>query len=91
MACRAGHCRMYADQKRGDPVNQPEWFLGKAGGAMDMANQNRIKKAAERFAADKVVVILGGAEAESAGLNAETFINGGPALARPMLLPTYDG
>jgi len=51
---------------------------------MDMANQTRVKEAAEKFGADKVVVILGGAEAESAGLTAETVINGDPTYAGPL-------
>jgi hypothetical protein len=32
---------------------------------MDMANQSRIKDAAEKYGAENVVVVLGGAEAES--------------------------
>ena len=61
---------------------------------MDMANQSRIKETAEKFGTDKVVVILGGAEAESAGLTAETVINGDPTYAGPLTnialkLPVY--
>lgn len=61
---------------------------------MDMANQARIKETAEKFGSDKVVVILGGAEAESAGLTAETVINGDPTYAGPLTnialnLPVY--
>lgn len=61
---------------------------------MDMANQARIKETAEKFGSDKVVVILGGAEAESAGLTAETVINGDPTFAGPLTnvalnLPVY--
>lgn len=71
-----------------------ECFVWTAAGAMDMANQNRIKETAERHGADKVVVILGGAEAESAGLTAETVINGDPTYAGPLTnvalhLPVY--
>lgn len=51
---------------------------------MDMANQARIKETAEKYGADKVVVILGGAEAESAGLTAETVIAGDPTYAGPL-------
>jgi len=51
---------------------------------MDMANQTRIKEVAEKFGTDKVAVILGGAEAESAGLTAETVINGDPTYAGPL-------
>lgn len=61
---------------------------------MDMANQARIKETAEKYGADKVVVILGGAEAESAGLTAETVIAGDPTYAGPLTnvalgLPVY--
>ncbi len=51
---------------------------------MDMANQNRIKETAEQHGNDSVVVILGGAEAESAGLTAETVIAGDPTYAGPL-------
>lgn len=61
---------------------------------MDMANQARIKETAEKFGSDNVVVILGGAEAESAGLTAETVIAGDPTYAGPLTnvalnLPVY--
>ncbi len=39
---------------------------------------------AERFSADNVVVILGGAEAEASGLAAETVTNGDPTFAGPL-------
>jgi hypothetical protein len=51
---------------------------------MDMANQSRIKDAAEKFGPDKVVVILGGAEGESSGLSAETVTAGDPTFAGPL-------
>jgi glycine reductase len=51
---------------------------------MDMANQARIKEAAEKFGTDNVVVILGAAEAESAGLTAETVMVGDPTFAGPL-------
>lgn len=51
---------------------------------MDMANQSRIKETAEKFGPDNVVVILGGAEAESAGLTAETVMSGDPTFAGPL-------
>lgn len=51
---------------------------------MDMANQARIKEAAEKFGTDNVVVILGAAEAESAGLTAETVMLGDPTFAGPL-------
>ncbi len=61
-----------------------ECFVWTAAGAMDMANQNRIKETAEQHGNDSVVVILGGAEAESAGLTAETVIAGDPTYAGPL-------
>jgi hypothetical protein len=51
---------------------------------MDMANQSRIKDAAEKYGAENVVVILGGAEAESSGLSAETVTAGDPTYAGPL-------
>lgn len=51
---------------------------------MDMANQARIKETAEKYGAENVVVILGGGEAESAGLAAETVISGDPTYAGPL-------
>jgi len=51
---------------------------------MDMANQARIKETAEKFGAENVIVILGGGEAESAGLTAETVISGDPTYAGPL-------
>lgn len=61
---------------------------------MDMANQTRIKETAEKHGSEQVVVILGGAEAESAGLTAETVIAGDPTYAGPLTnialnLPVY--
>lgn len=38
----------------------------------------------EKYGAENVVVILGGAEAESAGLSAETVTNGDPTYAGPL-------
>lgn len=51
---------------------------------MDMANQARVKEIAEKYGAENVVVILGGGEAESAGLTAETVISGDPTYAGPL-------
>jgi betaine reductase len=51
---------------------------------MDMANQARIKETAEKYGAENVVVILGGGEAESAGLTAETVMSGDPTYAGPL-------
>ena len=51
---------------------------------MDMANQARIKETAEKYGRENVVVIIGGAEAEAAGLTAETVIAGDPTYAGPL-------
>ena len=48
---------------------------------MDLENQNRVKAAAEKFGCENVVVVIGAAEAEAAGLAAETVTNGDPAYA----------
>jgi hypothetical protein len=61
---------------------------------MDMANQARIKETAEKHGSENVVVIIGGAEAEAAGLTAETVIAGDPTYAGPLTnialnLPIY--
>ena len=51
---------------------------------MDLENQKRIIDLAEKFGAENLVVILGGAEAESSGLAAETVSNGDPTFAGPL-------
>ncbi len=51
---------------------------------MDLENQNRIKAMTEKYGAENVVVILGGAEAEASGLAAETVTNGDPTFAGPL-------
>ena len=51
---------------------------------MDLENQARIKKFAEELGAENLVVILGGAEAEAAGLAAETVSAGDPTFAGPL-------
>lgn len=51
---------------------------------MDLENQNRVKDAAEKFGAENVVVLLGAAEAEAAGLAAETVTAGDPTFAGPL-------
>ncbi len=48
---------------------------------MDLENQNRVKNAVEKFGAENVIVIIGAAEAEAAGLAAETVTNGDPTYA----------
>ena len=61
-----------------------ECFVWTAAGAMDLENQNRVKEAAEKYGAENVVVLLGGAEAETAGLAAETVTAGDPTWAGPL-------
>jgi len=46
-----------------------------------LENQNRVKTAAENYGAENVIVIIGAAEAEAAGLAAETVTNGDPTFA----------
>ncbi len=61
---------------------------------MDLENQKRIKELAEKYGSENLVVILGGAEAESAGLACETVTSGDPTYAGPLTgvqlgLPCY--
>jgi betaine reductase len=61
---------------------------------MDLANQQRVKEAAEKFGADNVIVILGSSDAEGAGIYAETVTAGDPTYAGPLAglalgLPVY--
>lgn len=51
---------------------------------MDLENQKRIKSLAEEYGPENVVVILGGAEAESSGLACETVTSGDPTFAGPL-------
>src|SRR5690554_1700613 len=51
---------------------------------MDLENQQRVKDAAEKHGAENIIVILGAAEAESAGLAAETVTAGDPTYAGPL-------
>lgn len=48
---------------------------------MDLENQNRVKSMTEEFGGENMVVLVGAAEAESAGLAAETVTNGDPTFA----------
>ncbi len=61
-----------------------ECFVWTAAGAMDLEIQQRVKDIAEKFGPENVVVILGGSEAESAGLSAETVTAGDPTFAGPL-------
>lgn len=51
---------------------------------MDLENQARIKELAEKYGAENLIVILGGAEAEASGLACETVISGDPTYAGPL-------
>jgi len=51
---------------------------------MDLEIQKRIKELAEEHGPENVVVILGGAEPEAAGIAAETVTNGDPTFAGPL-------
>ncbi len=49
-----------------------------------MENQKRVKEFAEKYGAENLVVVLGAAEGEAAGLAAETVTNGDPTFAGPL-------
>ena len=51
---------------------------------MDLENQKRVKEFAEEYGPDNVVVMLGAAEGEAAGLAAETVTAGDPTYAGPV-------
>ena len=48
---------------------------------MDLENQKRVKEFAEEYGAENLVVVLGAAEGEAAGLAAETVTLGDPTFA----------
>ena len=51
---------------------------------MDLENQKRVKEFAEKYGPEDVVVILGAAEGEAAGIAAETVTAGDPTFAGPL-------
>lgn len=51
---------------------------------MDLENQQRVKDLAEKHGAENIIVLLGAAEGEAAGLAAETVIAGDPTFAGPL-------
>ena len=51
---------------------------------MDLENQKRVKELTEKYGAENIIVLIGGAEAESAGLAAETVTAGDPTFAGPL-------
>jgi hypothetical protein len=51
---------------------------------MDLENQKRVKEIADQFGPENVIVVLGAAEGEAAGLAAETVTAGDPTYAGPL-------
>lgn len=51
---------------------------------MDLENQKRVKEFAEEYGPENIVVIVGAAEGEAAGLAAETVSAGDPTFAGPL-------
>lgn len=51
---------------------------------MDLENQRRVKDIAETYGNENVMVLLGAAEGEAAGLAAETVTLGDPTYAGPL-------
>lgn len=51
---------------------------------MDLENQKRVKEFADEYGAENLIVILGAAEGEAAGLAAETVTAGDPTFAGPL-------
>ena len=63
---------------------------------MDLENQKRVKEFAEQYGPENVVIILGAAEGEAAGLAAETVTASAakPAAspsAAPRMITTFSG
>ena len=58
-----------------------ECFVWTAAGAMDLENQKRIKNLVDEHGGENIVVVFGAAEAEAAGLAAETVTIGDPTYA----------
>ena len=50
---------------------------------MDLENQKRVKDFADQYGPENIVVVLGAAEGEAAGLAAETVTAGDPTFAGP--------
>ncbi|SCG82996.1 glycine/sarcosine/betaine reductase complex protein A [Proteiniborus sp. DW1] len=51
---------------------------------MDLENQQRVKDLTEKHGAENILVLLGAAEGEAAGLAAETVTAGDPTFAGPL-------
>ena len=61
-----------------------ECFVWTAAGAMDLENQKRVKEFYDQYGKEDLVVLLGAAEGEAAGLAAETVTLGDPTYAGPL-------
>ena len=61
-----------------------ECFVWTAAGAMDLEIQQRVKDLTDKYGAENMVVVIGGAEAEASGLSAETVAAGDPTFAGPL-------
>jgi len=51
---------------------------------MDLENQKRVKDFSEQYGPENVIVIIGAAEGEAAGIAAETVTAGDPTFAGPL-------
>jgi glycine reductase len=51
---------------------------------MDLENQKRVLELSEKYGPENLVIILGAAEGEAAGLAAETVTAGDPTFAGPL-------
>lgn len=51
---------------------------------MDLENQKRVKQYYDEHGGENIIVLLGAAEAEAAGLAAETVTGGDPTFAGPL-------
>lgn len=49
-----------------------------------MENQKRVKELTEKYGAENMIILIGGAEGEAAGLAAETVTAGDPTFAGPL-------
>ena len=61
-----------------------ECFVWTAAGAMDLEIQGRVVELTEKYGAENIIVLIGGAEAEASGLAAETVTAGDPTFAGPL-------
>ena len=69
----------------GEPVlTQTQCFVWTAAGAFDLEGQEMVKKAADSYDNDNLIVVLGSPDADSSELYAETLINGDPSWMGPL-------